>query len=114
MLIIMVILLTTSPPSSPDLTKLNYKINAWNGLNILDKTGELRLLAVNNNAQKIKEDLKPYIDVNYDVVILNKTSNTTSIPSINSENVAVVSYFIAGMPGKYKPIEIRVYMWGFR
>jgi hypothetical protein len=101
-----------SPPS-PQLSKLNYKLDAFNGLKVLDESGELRADALAKNVESIKNKLVPYIRVNYEVTLFNETHNITSIPSIDSAEVVTVSYFIAGDIGNYFPLEIRVYLWGF-
>ena len=113
-LAVIVFLLTRTPPQSPDITKLNYKIAVWNALSILDNAGSLRSDALAGNAEKIQDELKPYLLVNYKVVLFNSTSNINPIPTINAWDVAVTSYFIAGAAGTYKPMEIRVYLWGFK
>lgn len=101
------------PPLPPELTKLSHKLDAYNGLKILDESGELRRYALERNASAIKNALNPYIRVSYDVVLYNETNNITSIPSLPTQEIVGLSYYIAGDIGEYSAIEIRVYLWGF-
>jgi len=98
-------------PTSQEVSQLNRKIEAYNALKILDQTKNLRQYAFQTNATKIEELLLPFLKSNYKVVIYNQTSNVTEIPKIESENIASISYLIAGDLANYMPIEIRVYLW---
>ena len=105
-----------NPPAPPEFKRINYKLKAYNGLKILENTGELRKDAVDNNVTSIKNKLNPFIPnfLNYNVTIFNETTNTTQMPSLTSEsNTLSVSYLLAGDIDDYKPREIRVYIWGF-
>ena len=96
---------------------LNYKIYAYDGLIALEKKGNLRYYAINNDTISIKRELNPFIpdNIEFEVVLFNETGNVTEIPSeINTKkNVVSVSYLIAGNFDEYKPREIRVMLWGF-
>lgn len=98
-------------PSPPEFTKLNFKLAAYDGLKILDEAGELRRYALENDVSSIENALDAYIPVSYSVTLFNKTTNTTPIPTIQSDDVVTVSYFLAGSVANYKPIEVRVYIW---
>jgi len=117
-IIAIVIMVTTvafvlqKPPESLELSYVNYKQDAYNGLKISEEVGNLRKNALNGDASSIKSDLSSYMPISYDVAIFNQTSNLTAVPSLDSENIITVSYFIAGRMGNYTPREIRVYMWG--
>lgn len=116
MLLFIVVYLFQNPPASPEFKQINYKLKAYNGLKILENTGELRKDAVDNNVTSIENKLNPFIldFLNYNVTIFNETTNTTQIPSLTSEsNTLSVSYLLAGDIDDYKPREIRVYIWGF-
>ena len=102
-------------PDILELSKANYKVKIYNALKISDDTGDLRKNAVDNNASSIESEINSYIPIylDYSVTIYNKTSNLTDVPSISSENVITVSYFLAGRVGNYVPKEVRVFLWGF-
>lgn len=69
---------------------------------------------MDNDATSIKNDLAAYVsNLDYDVVIYNRTSNLTAVPTITSNDVISVSYFLAGDAGNYSAKEIRVFVWGF-
>lgn len=93
--------------------EINYKIDAYNGLKIMEETGKLREYALADNATAIKNDLLPYIYLDYEVVIYNKTSNLTTIPSITADDIISVSYFLAGDIANYSAKEVKVLLWGF-
>jgi hypothetical protein len=99
---------------TPELSELNYKLSGFDGLEMLEK-GELRKYTLDNDVTSIKNGLIPYIPstLSYDIVIYNKTSNLTSIPTIESEKIITVSYFLAGDVGNYSAREVRLYIWGF-
>jgi len=98
-------------PTSQEISQINRKIEAYNALKILDKTRNLRQYALQANATKVEELLLPFLKSSFKVVIYNQTSNITEVPKVESENIASVSYLIAGELANYKPLEIRVYLW---
>ena len=98
-------------PMSQEISQINRKIEAYNALKILDKTRNLRQYALQANATKVEELLLPFLKSSFKVVIYNQTSNITEVPKVESENIASVSYLIAGELANYKPLEIRVYLW---
>jgi type II secretory pathway component PulC len=98
-------------PVSQEVSQINRKIEAYNALKVLDQTKSLRQYALQANSTKIEELLLPFLKSNYRVVLYNQTSNITEIPAIDSENIASVSYLIAGDLAIPKPTEIRVYLW---
>jgi hypothetical protein len=111
-----IIFLFQNPPASLEYERINYKMKAYNGLKILEKTGKLRRYAVDNNATAINDSLSPYIPsfLSYTVVIFNETTNTTPKPSLFQINESIsVSYFLAGDLNDYKPRDVRVYVWGY-
>ncbi|MFH8080405.1 MAG: hypothetical protein QXO84_00790 [Candidatus Aenigmatarchaeota archaeon] len=92
------------------LSKQKYEI--FQALEILDQSNNLRPHALRNEANIIKEKLSYFSPTkNYSVVIFNKTTNTTEIPNIESRNVAIVDYLIAGDFGLYEPRIIKVFIW---
>jgi hypothetical protein len=99
------------PPISPELSELNYKLDALNGLKILDESGNLRKYVLEKNVETIKELLAPYIRTNYEVALFNETTNLTAIPSISAAKILSVSYFLAGDVGNFSASEVRVYLW---
>ena len=98
-------------PVSQEVSQINRKIDAYNALKVLDQARNLRKYALQANVTKIEELLLPFLKSNYKVVLYNQTGNITDIPTIDSKNIASVSYIIAGDLAIYKPIEIRVYLW---
>jgi hypothetical protein len=98
-------------PVSQEVSQINRKIDAYNALKVLDQSRNLRQFALQANATKIEELLLPFLKSNYKVVLYNQTGNITEIPTIDSKNIASVSYIIAGDLANYKLIEIRVYLW---
>jgi hypothetical protein len=105
------VLFIYKPPASPELSELNYKLDALNGLKILDESGNLRKYVLERNAAAIKELLVPYIRINYEVVLFNETTNVTPIPSFPTTEILSVSYFLAGDAGNFTASEIKVYLW---
>jgi len=116
MMLSIIIFLFLNPPASPEYSVINYKMKAYNGLEALEQTGELRSYVADNNATAINESLDPYIPsfLSRSVVIFNDTTNLTTRPSLSSINDSIsVSYFLAGDFDDYKPRDVRVYMWGY-
>lgn len=102
------------PFAIPDSSAFNYKKITYDSLKALDEGGKLRQYALDNDATSIKNDLSAYIShLDYDVVIYNKTSSLTEIPTITDDDVISVSYFLAGEAGNYSAKEVRVFVWGF-
>jgi len=111
-----VIFLFLNPSASPEYSIINYKTNAYTGLEALEQTGELRRYIADNNATAINVSLDPYIPnfLSRAVVIYNDTTNLTTKPFLSSINDSIsVSYFLAGDFDDYKAREVRVYMWGY-
>ncbi len=116
MIFFIIIFLFQNPPESPKSNRINYKLKAYNGLMVIEKTGELRRYVVDNNATKINESLRSYLpdSISRAVVIFSSTNNLTSEPSLSTVNESIsVSYFLAGDVDDFKPREVRVYMWGY-
>lgn len=113
MMISTLILILQKPPQSMELSKANYKLDAYNALKILDSSSDLREKVLENNSTGIVSDLSPYIKINYNVAIFNKTTNLTATPTISANDVITVSYFFAGDVGNYTSRELKVYLWGF-
>ncbi len=113
-ILLTVIILFLKPMNVPETSEVSHKVAAYNGLKILDETEKLRKNVLDNNATAIKNGLSSYLSyLDYDVAIYNMTSNTSSVPSIESRNVISVSYFSAGEIGNYSAKEVRVFLWGF-
>jgi protein-disulfide isomerase len=112
MVVSILLLIFRQPPSTPEFKVANYKLRVYKGLKVLENF-DLRKDTLNNDATSIKQDLAIYVppELNYEVVIYNKTSNLTAVPTIDSEEVATVSYFLAGDVDNYAPREVRVYLW---
>ncbi|MEM4461105.1 MAG: hypothetical protein QXY70_03135 [Nanopusillaceae archaeon] len=108
---IITMLLFSREPKSVETTQLSKKIEVYETIKIIDLTQNLRILASNGNSNKIEELLYPYIKSNFKVAIFNMSSNITEVPIIEAKNIFTVSYLISGYPGKFTPIEIRVYLW---
>lgn len=112
MIVSILLLIFREPPTTPEFKIANYKSQVHKGLKILENF-DLRKDALNNDATSIEQDLAAYVspELNYRVVIYNKTSNLTTIPNIKAEEVATVRYFLAGDIDNYSPREVRVYLW---
>ena len=116
MILFIVIFLFQNPSPSPESKMTNYKLKAYEGLRVLEKTGELRRYVNDNNATAINESLDPYIpgSLSRAVVIYNDTTNLTTKPSFSTINESIsVSYFLAGDFDDYKPRNVRIYIWGY-
>ena len=116
MILSIIIFLFLNPPVLPEYRRINYKIKAYNGLETLERTGELRRYVADNNITAINESMNPFIPsfVSRAIVVFNETSNLTAKPSISNLNDSIsVSYFLAGDFDEYKPREVRVYLWGY-
>lgn len=113
-LLLLSIIFFFKPLQTPDTSEVNYKKTAYDSLKVLDEGGKLRKYALDNDASSIKNDLAAYISSpHYDVAIYNRTSNLTAIPTITSNDVISVSYFLAGDAGNYSAKEVKVFVWGF-
>lgn len=108
-------MITRQPQTTGELDIANYKLNVYKSLRIASDVGDLRRSAMNNNTDAIESEVEENAptQLNYEVVIYNKTGAVTSESSIDSENVLTVSYFLAGRIGTYDPREVRVFVWGF-
>jgi len=116
MILSIIIFLFLNPSASPEYSTINYKTRAYKGLEILERTGDLRRHVSDNNATAINESLDPYIPdfLSRAVVIFNDTTNLTAKPSLSSINDSIsVSYFLAGDFDDYNARDVRVYMWGY-
>jgi len=116
MILFIVIFLFQNPSPSPEFKMTNYKLKVYEGLKVIEKTGELRRYVADNNATAINESLDLYIPsfLSRAVVIYNDTTNLTTKPSLSSINESIsVSYFLAGDFDDYKARDVRVYMWGY-
>jgi len=89
------------------------KFKVFQSLVSLDKSKNLRRLAVENDAIGINNSLSQILNKNlkYSIVIYNESSNTTAIPDIESNNIAVVDYVISGDFGNFNPRKIKVFLW---
>ena len=115
MILLLVLFLFKNQPNLPESQEVNYKLKAYNGLEILDTTGKLGSYAIKNDANAIQNELQNYIPVflNYKVVIYNQTTNVTERPSLEDKNKVIsVNYFLAGDLDNYQPKDVRVYLWG--
>ena len=115
MILFIVIFLFQNPSPSPEFKMTNYKLKAYEGLEVIEKTGELRKYVADNNATAIDESLNSYIPsfLSRAVVVYNDTNNLTTEPSFSDKNESIsVSYFLAGDFDDYKAREVRVYLWG--
>ena len=117
MILFIVVYLFRNPVSVSSSRFVDFKIQIYEALASLDKTGDLRKMAVDNNVNGIKTDLNPFLAdlLSYEVVIYNSTANITNYPSniTVQNNTIAVSYFVSGDLGKYSPRHIRVFAWGF-
>lgn len=118
MILSIIIFLFLNPPTLPEYRKINYKIKAYEGLEVLERTGELRDFAINDtpNIVSINDSLNSFLPsfISRAIVVFNETTNLTVKPSLADVNDSItVSYFLAGDFDDYKPREVRVYMWGY-
>lgn len=102
------------PQVTQELDIANYKLKVYNALKISDDVGDLRKDVLNEDVSSIKNHihLNAPSYLNIEVTIYNKTGNTTTYPTIDSETILTVSYFLAGHIGTYDPREVRVFIWG--
>lgn len=117
MILFILVFLFQGQNETPEYRTTNYKYKAYHGLEVLERRGELRDHAINNDADSIETDIDSFISdfLTYEVVIYNATTNVTEIPSAihSQDDVISVSYLIAGDIDTYSPKDIRVYLWGF-
>jgi hypothetical protein len=112
LLLALVFFFRPMPTTDPSLA--NYKKMAYDGLKVLSDEGKLRQYVLDNDVDTIESRLSTYVsNLNYDVVIYNRTSNLTVIPTITDNDVISVSYFFAGDVGNYSAREVRIFVWGF-
>jgi hypothetical protein len=114
MIIVTIVLFFQTPQTPVELSKANYKVRIYDALEISDEVGNLRNMVLDNNATGIENEIGTYVQayLNYNVTIYNKTGNLTAVPTLDSENILTVSYFLAGTVGNYTPREVRVFIWG--
>lgn len=116
MILSMVIFLFLNQPTLPEYRRINYKMKVYNGLEALERNGELRRYVNDNNITAINVSLNSFLPgfISRTVVIFNETTNLTAKPSLVNLNDSIsVSYLLAGDFDDYKPREVRVYMWGY-
>jgi len=94
----------------PEFETVSWKLKGFSSLKALDDNNELRLYALTNNTQRIKEKLQSLLpsNVNFDVIIC---SGACVNPNITAEKLVSVSYLIAGNTTNFAPREIVLYMW---
>lgn len=114
MIILTIMFFLQTPQGSADLSAANYKLRVYEALKFSDDIGTLRGMVLANNATGVEADMLPYVSgyFDYDVAIYNSTHALTTVPSIDSDNVITVSYFLSGTAGQFAPREVRVYVWG--
>jgi len=117
MILFILVFLFQGQNETPEYRTINYKYQAYHGLEVLEKRGDLRDNAVSLDVDEIETDISNFIPshLTYEVVLYNETANITEIPvAIHSqEDVISVSYLIAGDMDAYNPKDVRVYLWGF-
>lgn len=113
MIITIIALIGSQKRIDYDTSTANYKIQIFDELKNLDTYGQLRLYALNNNSEAIKNSLKTCAKINCKVVIYDKETNLTEGLSTKEiqRNIASISYLISGYIGEYSPREIRIYFW---
>lgn len=87
------------------------KFETFNSLFNLDKKNQLRNYALENDVNSIQNILSKTLKFNFYVVLFNKTTNTTIIPDIKSNDTVIVDYHISGIYGEYSPRIIKVFLW---
>lgn len=106
-----------SPPEPQDLSRINYKLDVYNALEISEEAGDLRKNVLDNDASSIRTEINTYLSssLNFNVTIYDANSNLTYVPDLGDDvqNIVTVSYFLAGWVGNYDPKEVRVFIWGF-
>ncbi len=114
MIIITIMFFLQTPQGSADISAANYKIKVHDALKFSDDIGTLRPMVLASNATGVEDEIRPYVAgyFDYEVAIYNSTHALTPVPSIDSENVITVSYFLSGAVGQFSPSEVRVYVWG--
>ncbi|MCX8179238.1 MAG: hypothetical protein N3E38_00655 [Candidatus Aenigmarchaeota archaeon] len=90
-----------------------YKDDVFHSLNMLDKSGKLRFYVFKNDVNWINHSLSKILkgNINYSIVLLNKTTNITEIPQIYGKDVVVVDYVLCGDFDNYSPRKIKVFIW---
>ena len=93
-----------------DLDTINWKIIGFNALRALHDENKLATPALSNDTATIESRLSSIIPstLNYQVQICGATCPT---PSINSNKITSVSFFIAGNASTVDPKEVVLYIW---
>ncbi|MFH8107805.1 MAG: hypothetical protein QXJ25_02160 [Candidatus Aenigmatarchaeota archaeon] len=96
-----------------DVSIANYKEQIFDELKTIDSQGLLRVYALRNDSESIKNFIQTCKKINCKVVIFDKERNLTDwlTETEIQKNIASVSYIISGYIGEYSPREIRVYFW---
>ncbi|MEM5813275.1 MAG: hypothetical protein QXU71_02870 [Candidatus Aenigmatarchaeota archaeon] len=113
MLISIISLIGTQKRIGYDVSIANYKEQIFDELKTIDSQGLLRVYALRNDSESIKNFIQTCKKINCKVVIFDKERNLTDwlTETEIQKNIASVSYIISGYIGEYSPREIRVYFW---
>ena len=108
-------LVMRQPINRGELDIANYKLSVYNSLIVSESIGELRSNVYNLNPDAIENDIESYSQssLDYDIVIYDENGALTEEPSLVSDNVITVSYFLSGKVGNYEPRKIKVFISGF-
>jgi len=110
MVLVVYVLLFSSPILSPDFESINMQLKAFNSLQTLDQNNELRTPALQNDTTTLSNKLSSMLpaNVNFQVAICGLSC---SAPVINSTRIFSVGYIISGDLGNFNPKQVIVYMW---
>ena len=116
LIILSILLLFFRTPRIPEFKSINYKLKAYEALQIMKVNGDLRRDAIDANVTSIKSKLSPYLPsfLNYSLTVFDQNGNLTPIPSsLNKKDMVCVSYLLAGNFDEYSPRIVKVCLWGF-
>ena len=96
--------------SMPEFQTINWQLKAYNALDSLDNTNDLRSYALANNSLAIENKLQPLMppDANYQVMICDVECGK---PNVATEKMITINYMIAGDVNIFQPRQIVIYMW---
>jgi hypothetical protein len=112
LLIVSIFLIYYSPNEKlPEFDTINWRLRGASVLKSLDDNGELRSYVLANDVTTIKSKLSSILPVNlnYDVVLCDRTC---SKPAMSSEKITNVVYLLAGDFGNITSKQVVLYMWG--
>lgn len=108
--LIVYLIVFSAPVVPPDFESINFELEAFNSLKLLDQNNELRVAAMQNDTTTIANKLSNLLPSNINIRV-SVCGSSCSAPVINSTRIFTVGYIISGDVGNFNPKQVIVYMW---